>query len=237
VTATQRPAAHVAERAPRAPDAPRRPPEPARRSQEAPRRSQEAPRRSQEAPRGPAATAPRRGRPAMLWSTASAPLRLVLPGELSPRARERRVRQISVVAGLLTTLVLFGVVIAHVVLAQQQFRLSVLQGQMTDAQAANQRLALQVSQLESPARVVAAAEQQLGMVTPPTVAYLSPGQPPAAHPVKAAPAPATTVPTSSSASTPTTRPNTTPTTRPTSTPTTTPRTSVAGGATRAPAAP
>jgi len=104
------------------------------------------------------------------------PLRLVLPDDLSPHVRRRRARLLVVAAGLLTALTLFGVATAHVLLAQEQFRLAKLQTQAAAEQSRNEQLKLEVAQLESPERIVAAAQERLGMVTPPTITYLAPGE-------------------------------------------------------------
>ncbi|HZU74629.1 MAG TPA: cell division protein FtsL [Acidimicrobiales bacterium] len=118
---------------------------------------------------GPAA------RPAPSPAPARPPLRIVRAGELSPAARVRRARALAVLAGLMTVLAVFGVVTAHVLLAQEQFRLGDLQAKAATEQARNEQLRLEVAQLQSPARVVSAAEQRLGMVPPSSVTYLVPG--------------------------------------------------------------
>jgi cell division protein FtsL len=87
--------------------------------------------------------------------------------------RARLVRSAVVLAVAIGALCLFGVVVFHVLLTQNQFRLDKLQEESIDRQAEYDRLRLQVAELESPDRNVAAA-QQLGMVTPPKVTYLAP---------------------------------------------------------------
>ena len=74
----------------------------------------------------------------------------------------------GVVAGL------FALVASHVVLTQGQFRLDRLRSRATAEEARYQRLRLQVAELESPSRIVATAQERLGMVPPPSVTYLSP---------------------------------------------------------------
>jgi cell division protein FtsL len=69
---------------------------------------------------------------------------------------------------------LFGVVIAHVLLMQGQFELEAMQHQAAKQQAEYDRLRLQVAELESPERIVAAAQERLGMVSPPKITYLAP---------------------------------------------------------------
>ena len=101
-------------------------------------------------------------------------LRVLRPEELETEAdRARLVRRLAVAAAALVALCIFGIVVFHVLLTQNQFRLDTLQEQSLDHQAEYDRLRLQVAELESPDRVVAAA-QTLGMVTPPKVTYLTP---------------------------------------------------------------
>ncbi len=90
----------------------------------------------------------------------------------------------------LTSVCLFGVVVVHVVLAQQQFQLASLQGSTASEQATNEQLRLEVAQLQAPSRIVSAARQKLGMVPPSTITYLVPGQtgPLVRSPAAAAPA-------------------------------------------------
>jgi hypothetical protein len=81
----------------------------------------------------------------------------------------------------------------HALLSQGQIRLNQIDARATAEQARYERLRLQVAELESPARIVATAQQQLGMISPPVITYLSPSgavadQP---RPVAGLPAPAT----------------------------------------------
>ena len=96
------------------------------------------------------------------------------------RVRRRRLLACSVAA--LAAACVLGLVISHVALAQGQFELEKLQAKAADEQARYERLRLQVAQLESPARVVAAAQERLGMVAPAGVTYLSPTGPASGHP-------------------------------------------------------
>jgi cell division protein FtsL len=103
------------------------------------------------------------------------PLRVV--GEEEPRRTVDRRRRARLLTGLTVFVVvggLFGLVASHVVLTQGQFRLEQVEKKAADEQARFERLRLQVAQLESPERVVAAAQERLGMVPPPGVKYLSP---------------------------------------------------------------
>ena len=75
---------------------------------------------------------------------------------------------------MLAVLGLLGVATLHVVLSQGQFQLERLDARAGQEQERYERLRLEVAELESPARVVAAAQERLGMVPPPGVTYLSP---------------------------------------------------------------
>jgi cell division protein FtsL len=98
---------------------------------------------------------------------------------------QRWVRACTAIAALVTCFGLFGVVGVHVMLAQGQGDVQRLQSQVDDQEGAQQRLRVQVAQLESPERIVAAA-RQLGMTTPSTVVLL--------HEASLADPPATTIP-------------------------------------------
>lgn len=111
---------------------------------------------------------------------------------------ERRVpaRLVFVATTLVVCAALFGLVAFHVLLTQGQFRLQRLEARTADEQAAYDRLRLQVAQLESPARIVAAAQERLGMVPPAGIKYLSavgvtadPSPSPPALPPRPAPRP------------------------------------------------
>lgn len=88
--------------------------------------------------------------------------------------RRRRARVVTAAALLLLVAGVFGLVASHVVLTQNQFRLERLEAKATEAQARYERLRLRVARLESPERIVAVAQERLGMVPPPGVTYLSP---------------------------------------------------------------
>lgn len=102
------------------------------------------------------------------------PLRVVRPDERPAGARRRSVRLRVAFAVFVVVLGLFGLVASHVVLTQGQFRLQQLESKAAAEQARYERLRLQVAELESPQRIVAAAQERLGMVPPPGVRYLSP---------------------------------------------------------------
>ena len=66
---------------------------------------------------------------------------------------------------------------AHTFVASDQQRIDTLQGQLSQTLAEQQDLQLTRAELESPLRVLAIAERQLGMVSPESVSYLPPVDP------------------------------------------------------------
>jgi cell division protein FtsL len=126
------------------------------------------------------------------------PLRVLPPDYVHPRVRRRRARLFLGAMSSLVVLGLFGIAALHVVLTQGQFRLQQLENRANEQQARYEQLRLQVAQLESPERVVAVAQERLGMVSPPGVTYLSPSGPAVDEPVDDGPAtPATSGPSTS----------------------------------------
>ncbi|HZQ29040.1 MAG TPA: hypothetical protein VFA94_15190 [Acidimicrobiales bacterium] len=104
------------------------------------------------------------------------PLRVVSDEELLARARRRRNRLLVFLTALLVVGGLFGLAAAHVVLTQNQFKLEQLNRKADAEQAQYERQRLEVARLESPSRIVAAAQERLGMVPPPSVKYLTPAK-------------------------------------------------------------
>lgn len=102
------------------------------------------------------------------------PLRVVPPDYVPPRVRRRRARLFATGVAALVGLGLFGIAALHVVLTQGQFELQRLEARAEQQQARYEQLRLQVAELESPERIVAVAQERLGMVSPPGVTYLSP---------------------------------------------------------------
>ena len=109
-------------------------------------------------------------------SRAAKPLTVVRPKERARRHR-RSAPLLTLLAVLLVGAGLLGVVASHVALAQGQLRLQRLEAHAAEEQARYERLRLQVAELESPTRIVSAAQERLGMVPPPGVTYLSPSGP------------------------------------------------------------
>lgn len=126
-----------------------------------------------------AAAAPARrptAAPAPAHAPKRPPLRVINPDDKVKRAGRRRPhpRLLVATAVLIGGALLFALVAAHVVLTQNQFRLERMQRQAAEQQARYERLRAQVAELESPGRIVAAAQQRLGMVPPSSVKYLTP---------------------------------------------------------------
>lgn len=123
--------------------------------------------------RGGHALAPapeRRAEPRQRPADTARHLRVVTPAD---RARRRLTPKVGVVLTGLVFAALFAVAIAQTLLVQGQIRLDGLDQQLTTEQARYRALRNQVAQMESPARVVAAA-QKLGMVAPDDLVYLQP---------------------------------------------------------------
>ncbi|MGI8793691.1 MAG: hypothetical protein ACR2H3_11030 [Acidimicrobiales bacterium] len=100
-------------------------------------------------------------------------LRVVGPGERSPEAARRQARVLAIVVVVIAAALLFSLVATQVAITQRQFQLQRLEGEADGLQASYDRLRLQVAELESPARIVAAG-QQLGLEQPSEVTYLTP---------------------------------------------------------------
>lgn len=101
-------------------------------------------------------------------------LRLVSPDE----ARHRRLtRLLTGTLVFATFATLFATVALRVLLAQGQVDIDRLSASVQARQAAGAGLRLQVTELEAPGQIVAAARQRLGMVTPGAVTYLTPAPP------------------------------------------------------------
>ncbi len=97
-------------------------------------------------------------------------LRVVAPAE---RTRRSLTPAMAVLLTAMLFAILFAVAIAHTVLVQGQVRLDRLDAELTEEQARYQQLRKDVAELESPPRIVAAA-QEAGMVTPDDLIYLQP---------------------------------------------------------------
>lgn len=96
------------------------------------------------------------------------------------RPAERRRARLSPVTGVVLTallfLLLFAVAVAQTLLVQGQVRLDELDSELAGQQARYQELRIDVATLESPERIVSAAQAQ-GMVAPDDLVYLQPSIP------------------------------------------------------------
>ena len=90
-----------------------------------------------------------------------------------PRRRLRPGPTVAVGA-LLTFVIALALVVAQALLVQGQQRLDDLDERIAAATRHERELRLQVAELESPTRIVAVATNDLGMVPPAGVTYLTP---------------------------------------------------------------
>lgn len=77
-----------------------------------------------------------------------------------------------IVSGLCALLVVFGVLLVQVVLAQSAFKLGHIREQTAVAEARHQELMLEATKLGSPGRIERYARTRLGMVDASDVAYI-----------------------------------------------------------------
>lgn len=110
-------------------------------------------------------------------------LRVVGPAE---RVRRRLTPRAGVVLTALTFAVLLAIAVAHTLLVQGQIHLDELESSLRVEQARYQELRKEVAEMESPGRIVAAAEE-LGMVMPEDLVYLQPEVPASGSPAVADP--------------------------------------------------
>jgi cell division protein FtsB len=111
-------------------------------------------------------------------SGAARPRLDVVDRRLRASSSTRRQAKVLKALGALFVVGAFGVTaVAHTFVASDQQRIDALQGQLGQALATQQELQVARAELESPSRVLAIAEHQLGMVSPGSVTYLSPVNP------------------------------------------------------------
>ena len=101
-------------------------------------------------------------------------LTVLEPTYRTPAQRRARARLTGMLVVIVVAAALFGLVTSHVALTQGQFELEAMRTKADEEQAHYERLRLEVAELESPGRIVAAAQERLGMVPPPGITYLSP---------------------------------------------------------------
>ncbi len=118
-------------------------------------------------------------------------LRVVEPARR--QGDRRRVGRVGTIAGVALFAALFGLAAFQTVLIKTQSRIDDLDRRIDAVSAETRDLRLQVADLESPARITAAARDRLGMIAPGSVTYLRPGADDAARaalPTTPAPDPA-----------------------------------------------
>ena len=89
-------------------------------------------------------------------------------------------RQANILRGLGVLFIVGALAVtaaAHAFVASDQQRIDTLQSKLTQTLAEQQDLQLARAELESPARVLAIAERELGMISPQSVSYLAPVDP------------------------------------------------------------
>jgi cell division protein FtsL len=97
-------------------------------------------------------------------------------------APDRPLRLALLATAILTVGTIFGAAIFHVLLVQSEFHLDHLKKEAAKEEARYEKLRLDVAQLSAPERIVATAQQRLGMVVPPQIAYLMAPAPSSANP-------------------------------------------------------
>jgi cell division protein FtsL len=97
-------------------------------------------------------------------------------------APDRPLRLALLATAFLTVGSIFGAAVFHVLLIQSEFRLDQINKEAAKEQTRYEELRLDVAQLSAPERIVATAQERLGMVVPPQVAYLMAPAPPSADP-------------------------------------------------------
>ena len=93
------------------------------------------------------------------------------------RAAHRQANLLRLIGVMLVVGALAVTAAAHTFVASDQQRIDALQAQLSQNLAQEQNLQIARAELESPQRVLAIAEHQLGMVAPSSVTYLAPVSP------------------------------------------------------------
>lgn len=104
------------------------------------------------------------------------PLRVVSDARVISTRRRRNLRGLVLLVGFVLAASLFALAAFHAMLASGQAELDRIEQDVSDAQAQYEKLRLEVAELEAPSRIVAEAQERLGMVPPPNVTYLTPSE-------------------------------------------------------------
>jgi cell division protein FtsL len=93
--------------------------------------------------------------------------------------RRRRTRLFTALAVLAAVVGLFAILSLHVILTQEQMTLDRLEAQADELEAQNQRLRVQVAELESPNRIVTEARRKFAMAPPTSIVAIGEAASPA----------------------------------------------------------
>lgn len=86
----------------------------------------------------------------------------------------RGLRLLGTIGFITVVLALFGLAAINALIVENQTMIDSLSSDVTEAQVANERLHLELAELEAPQRIVAEATDRLGMVVPEDIVYLTP---------------------------------------------------------------
>lgn len=86
----------------------------------------------------------------------------------------RALRMLGTIGLISIVLALFGLAAINALMVENQTKIDALGSDVVAAQLENERLRVQLAELEAPQRIVAEAEGRLGMVVPAEVVYLTP---------------------------------------------------------------
>lgn len=134
-----------------------------------------APRRARPDEARPQINLPGRG-PGALRPVVRPARALPKAGALPRAGRATAVTRRRIAWGVISLIAVVALAVSacQVLIAQSQFELARLQSDAATAEDRYDRLRLQVAELESPGRIMATAQERLGMVPPPGVTYLTP---------------------------------------------------------------
>jgi len=93
--------------------------------------------------------------------------------EVAPRTG-RGLRTLGTISLVSVVAALFGLAAINALIVEQQTMVDSLSSDVAAAQVSNERLRLELAELEAPQRIVAEATDRLGMVVPEDIVYLTP---------------------------------------------------------------
>lgn len=88
------------------------------------------------------------------------------------RGPQTRMAPLAALAAIFVAVLVFGVLLEQVILAQSAFELAHIRQRTAAAEARNQELLLEMTRLQSPARIEGYARRWLGMVDPTSIEYV-----------------------------------------------------------------